>query len=79
MKELYRARYVGRVSEIPCILQECHPAKQLDKSTTPEALQTLLIRVVMEALLCIEDRLNCWPLVSELNWQPLSPPQRVRG
>lgn len=54
---MYRARCVGRVVEIPCILQEYHPPKQLDMFITPEALQTLLIRVVMEALLCIEDKL----------------------
>ena len=52
--------YVGRGSECPC----------------PPKLATLPLSGFTEALLHGHNRLNHWPLVTELSLQLLSPPQR---
>ena len=59
------------------MLSECAPlSPHLHAFTNPEALQTLTFWDFMVASLHRLDWLNHWPLVIELNLQPLSPFQR---
>lgn len=71
MEEMRRTRS-GRGVALPCPL--CSSTSQ-----HLEALQTPLFRIFMEISLCRHRWLNCWPLVTEFNLQPLSPPWRFGG
>lgn len=65
MEELYRAKYVGRPSELSCPLSAGWTTQHPNILINPETLQNLLFRVFVEASLVFGDYVN----LQSLQWK----------